>query len=155
MSFEEGILNSYRQLSRSGYYSPDYPPPPVGVLRFLSTYSEEDWNLVYNTFTEATNNINSGGFNACSVTCTLADGTVYYDTRSENSYQKFKEGTIAPNQNISPGFMKALKGPAATTYEYILNENTLEKEYSTVTRMGTIVEPKGIVKFTLSFKKGT
>ncbi len=155
MASEEGILNSYRELSIAGYYTPTYPPPPLVVAAFLNSFTEEAWTECYNMFTQITSSINVGDFNACSIICSISNGKVFYDSRSESTYQKFKEGTIAPNQNKRPGFIQVLSQASETSYETILNEYTLEKEYSIITRIGSEVEPMGIVAFTISFQDKT
>ncbi len=153
MASEEGILRSYYELSVSGYYNPTYPPPPVVVATFLNSFTEATWTECFNMFNENVNAVNSGDLKACSIIATTSNGKVFYDSRSESTYQKFKEGTIAPNQNDRPGFIKALTGSSITNYETILNDKTLEKEYSIITRIGSLVEPMGAVSFTLSFKQ--
>ncbi len=155
MASEEDILRAYNELSVSGYYNPTYPPPPLVVMAFLNSYTEAAWTECFNMFTENVNAVNSGDLKACSITATLADGKVFYDSRRESTYQKFKEGTIAPNQNNRPGFIKSMVLPSITNYETILNDITLEKEYSIITRIGSLVEHMGTVSFTLSFKKET
>ncbi len=155
MASEEGILNSYRELAISGYYSPTYPLPPLVVAAFLNSFTEAAWTECYNMFTQIVGSINVGDFNACSIICTISNGKVFYDSRSESTYQKFKDGTIAPNQNKRPGFIQVLSQASETSYETILNEYTLEKEYSIITRIGSEVEPLGIVAFTISFQDKT
>ncbi len=155
MASEEGVLNSYRELAISGYYTPTYPLPPLVVAAFLNSFTEAAWTECYNMFTQITSSINVGDFKDCSITGTTTNGKVFYDSRRECTYQKFKEGTIAPNQNKRPGFIQVLSQASETSYETILNEYTLEKEYSIITRIGSEIEPMGVVAFTLSFQDKT
>ncbi len=149
MASKQEILLSYVALSAEGYYTPTYPPYALVLANFLSKLDEPSWTEAKNMLDENIKNINSNGLNLCSLITTLPDGTVWYDSKAENTYQKFLDGTIAPNQNNRGAFMSVLTSPTIIAYETVL-QRTGEKLYTVAIRVGPdTIQPLGIYAFSI------
>ena len=143
---KKNILNTYVNLAVSGYYSPNYPNPVLTTFLFLTTYSEYNWNECKKMFDEIVKNINSGGFESAQIIATLPDGTVWYDSGRENTYQKFLEDTIAPNQNIRPAYMSLFVNNLSRSYGFEPNLLRKTQQYITCVRVQPIDgTPRGVV----------
>ena len=149
MSSKQDILLSYVTLSAEGYYTPDFPPYLLVISNFLDKLDEPSWTEAKNMLDENIQKINSNGLDLCSIINTLPDGRVWYDSRKENTYQKFLEDTISPNQNNRGAFMSVLTNASQVAYETVL-QRTGEYLYSIVARVGiSQEEPKGVYAFSI------
>lgn len=129
IEIKKHILDSYIELATAGYYSQGYPDSGLITFLFLSTLSEYYWNECKKIFDVIMKNINSGGLNTVRMIATLPDGTVWYDSIKENTYQKFLDGTISPNQNTRPAFMSLLINKLAKSYGVEPNVLTKTQQY--------------------------
>ncbi len=146
IEIKKNILNTYVDLAVSGYYSPDYPNPGLTTFLFLSTYSEYFWNECKKMFDEIVKNINTGGFESARIIATLANGTVWYDSMKENTYQKFLDDTIGPNQNVRPAFMSLLVNHLSRSYGVEPNIIRKTQQYIICVRVEPIDgTPRGVV----------
>ena len=151
-----GLKNTIEMKLKNALYN--QPTRVAHLIKFLSNTKDEDlYNKMKNAMDKVVDDtkqaaVNAGGSKS-RLLCTLADGTVFYDSGSkvENSFANFKSKSINENHQSRSAIQKAILNEDGLGWEAKFSTSTNSYEQYVALRVGMSQQDSmGVTR--LSFK---
>lgn len=157
MSSKRSVIRAHLDQFLNGNYTVGSPlgfadeNPMFNIQRFCETETDSSYNTAVNVLQALINKCNTVAYPAGTsyrIVATLTDGTVWFDSsKSNNTFQNFKDKKINENHNTRRPFMESLLDEDITyPYESKVSTTTGLFEERVVMRIGgSKTEPLGCI----------